>query len=394
MLFKIAVEEFILRDGGVCLYWMRLIIPSAGCALLFEGRKTILFLSSACTLCIYVPLESLGLGIGILHRKGYDIMGMNMTLNYTVMLLIAFAVTIVLFLLFHKKNKRFPEYAESFYGFIFVLYLVYARIAAYRPWVGSEAADTTAGVILGWNLLKNGIADLVVFLAMVLICILICQSRAMHRLLRLNERCIEEQTEQYRLLSRGDRELRRFRHDYNQHITALQALAGAGELEKLKVYVEDMAALKEKFKFIRTNNIICDAILNQYFVLCRDKGFEMKVNGSFPEKLEITETDLCIVLSNGVKNAYEAAVQCEAGQRKLRIEIIGKGLFVYVLIYNSAVGVPVIENGVFVMTKKDRLNHGLGTQNMIESAERAGGRVRWKYENGTVETEITLKEKV
>lgn len=397
LIFKIAMEELIIPNGGIWLYWSDILVPSVGIAMLFDGRKLILFLISSCMFCICYPLESLGTGAGILLRKGVDVINMNLSLIYTVMLLIALAVTVILFLLLRKKNGSFRSYAESLNGIIFVCYLAYARMAAYRPGItfGGLSAQQAenAEIVRGWNLIKDGVSDLSIFLALVLICILVSQRREMRQMMRLNEKCIAEQTEQYRLLSRGDRELRRFRHDYNSHITALQALAEAGELEQMKDYVEKMRSVQEKFRFIRTNHIICDAILNQYCVLCRDAGFELQVRGSFPEELEIGETDFCIVLSNGIKNAYEAAVQCQAGCRKLEVEITGRGLFVFAVIRNSTVREPVIEKGIFVTTKKDRVNHGLGIRNMLNSVRKSGGSISWRYEDGEVETEIILKEK-
>ena len=392
------IEEVIIPNGGHLLYWLKIFVPSAGMALLFEGRKVTLFLISGCMLCVSSPLESLGIGIGILLRKGVDVIEMNLVLIYIAALLVKLAVIVVLYLLFRKKNRNFRDYAESLNGIIFVLFLAYARMAEYRPimFIGGISAQMEAEfeVVRGQNMIKDGIADLVVFLSMVLICILVCQHKAMGRMLYLNERCIEEQTEQYRLLSRGDRELRRFRHDYNSHITVLQALADAGDLERLQAYVKRLKAVQEKFKFIRTNNMICDAIFNQYFALCRDAGFELTVKGTFPEKLEIAETDLCVVLSNGVKNAYEAAMECEAERRKLDIEINSRGRIVYVVIRNSTAREPVIKNGIFVTTKKDKRSHGWGIRNMIDSVQKSGGSVSWKCEADKVETEIVLKEKI
>ena len=394
---SIAIERVIIPNGGTLLYWLMLIVPSAGVAMLFQGRKSTLFLISGCMLSMYSHAESLGLGVGILLRKGVDIINMNMELNAVIADILILAVTSIFFFVFRKKNRNFRSYTESLNGAIFVCFWIYSRLAEYRPWTvaGNLSAQMLAEVecVRGWNLIKYGISDLTVFLSVVLICILVSQHKAMVRMLRLNEKCIAEQTEQYRLLSRGDRELRRFRHDYNGHITVLRDLADEGNVEKLKRYVESLQEAREKFKCIRTNNIVCDAILNQYFVLCRDAGFELQVKGSFPDQLEIAETDLCVVLSNGVKNACEAALQCEEGRRKLNVEISGRGVFVYITICNSADRAPIIENGRFVTAKKDKINHGLGTQNMIDTARKAGGDVCWQYADGEVQTEITLKEK-
>lgn len=67
------------------------------------------------------------------------------------------------------------------------------------------------------------------------------------KMLHLNEKCIREQTEQYRLLSDRDRDLRKFRHDSNGHIIALQNLAESGSREELVRYIEGLSMARSRF---------------------------------------------------------------------------------------------------------------------------------------------------
>jgi len=203
----------------------------------------------------------------------------------------------------------------------------------------------------------------------------------MKRILLLNEKCIEEQTEQYRQMSSRDEQLRKFRHDYNSHILSLQVLSEQDENEKLRQYIRDLGEIHVNSKQISTGNIIGDAILNQYDELCDESRISFLVKGCFPEDFQIPETDLCVILSNGVKNAYEAAVRCEEGKRSVSVEISTHGRLLFLTVINSALEPPVLIDGMPVTSKDDKVNHGLGTKNLRETVEKHGGKVKWETDS-------------
>ena len=115
-------------------------------------------------------------------------------------------------------------------------FVIVYPIFYYSQW-SSGSIEYLAEITNGKNQIRNGIVFCVFLVVAVLSCILISQRRELQRMLHLNEKCIQEQTEQYRLLSGRDRELRKFRHDYNGHIIALQNLAESGSREELVRYI-------------------------------------------------------------------------------------------------------------------------------------------------------------
>ena len=140
--------------------------------------------------------------------------------------------------------------------------------------------------------------------------------------------------------------------------------------------------------------MVCDAIVNQYYVKCRDAGIMLKCSGAFPEGFSVEMTDLCVILSNALENAYEAVSQC-AGDREIHCDIGNRKNLIFITILNPAARLPLIEDGAIRTTKADVENHGFGTKNMQEAAARNGGSVRWRYHAGehVVETKICLKSR-
>ncbi len=74
-----------------------------------------------------------------------------------------------------------------------------------------------------------------------------------------------------------ERELRRFRHDYNAHMTAISGLLANEEYDKLREYIKSMGYFKEKFNLVNSGNIITDAVFNQYKELCDKDNIEFEI---------------------------------------------------------------------------------------------------------------------
>ena len=152
-----------------------------------------------------------------------------------------------------------------------------------------------------------------------------------------------------------------------------------------------MGYFKEKFNLVNSGNIITDAVFNQYKELCDKDNIEFEISGKLPENFGMAETDLCVLFSNLMSNAYEAAVQCDKTSSIIRTQIRNNGDDVFIKMSNSVNGEVVFKNGLPVTDKQDRKNHGFGVENILEVVERNGGYVEWKQlDKGRFTAEIML----
>lgn len=205
----------------------------------------------------------------------------------------------------------------------------------------------------------------------------------------LNEKCILEQTEQYRLLNEKQQMLRSFRHDLNGHLLVLRRLASENKTEQLREHLEKWGSMQREVYIISTNHVVGDAIFNHYYSLGEKENVEVRILGKFPDALTVSETDLCVVLTNVISNAYEAAVKCEK-ERCVSVEI---GQFegkLLLIIKNSVCRQPVIADGIMQTTKEDKFEHGLGIKNTMQTLKKYGGDIAWEYEADTVTTKMSF----
>lgn len=372
--------------------WLWKVIPMAIPVLCFQGRKLVVLGISLCMDVVFELMEFLCWGSIIIALKGRTD-GFNLALTYPLGLIITAMILLgLIFICLSGLNRRkLQQTLGQMNPLAFVPFLLSGIIIHYNSWYFGDISNERAQLTFGENLIKNSITGLI-FLAFFLVClVLISQRKELRRMVLFNEKCIREQTEQYQLQGRTDMELRKFRHDYREHFAVIQRLSEEDEALRVLNYLNDIEVMNESLHFVSTNNIIGDAIINRYEHMCREEGIALTVDGKFPEQMQIAETDLCIILSNGLKNAYEAARKCGSDQRNIMISIENDGEhFLFVVIRNSCRESLELKDGIPVTKKEDKKNHGLGSQNMAEASQRSGGNVNWREEEGQVITEIML----
>lgn len=291
------------------------------------------------------------------------------------------------------------RYRDIFYDIInhtnptvFLVYILFVNGLGWE-WslISSEDIDTEM-LYQGANGLKDDITGLLATVFMFVVIFMMYQRQRLNEEITLKERCIEEQAEQYEFMGRANRRSRKFRHDFNKHIEVLSDLADRKNYEELRNYIHKMAEAKENTYYITTGSMVADAIINRYYVKCRESGIMLKCSGSFPDGMQIEATDLCVILSNGLENAWEAACQCRSG-REIQVSIGNRKNLIFITIRNPSSTPPAIEGDIIRTSKSDRENHGLGTGNMQEAARRSGGHIKWRYDaqQGDVVTKICLK---
>ena len=106
--------------------------------------------------------------------------------------------------------------------------------------------------------------------------------------------------------------------------------------------------------------------------------------------MQISDADLAGLLSNGLKNACEAAERC-AEKREVFVLIKSYKKMLFLEIRNSAMEAPRVQDGQLLTSKQDKENHGIGTQNMQQVVEKYDGTLTWEYdEEGQVTTKIEI----
>ena len=320
----------------------------------------------------------------------FDMITVVATLGSVICLITTVAGTFVT----QRKKKILLNYADSISQFRYIVVAAVSYILTYTFW-WSNPQDEDYIFVEGSRLIVNGFGRIAFAIAAILLFEVNLKGKELHKQIVFSKKCIKEQTEQYEFLNSTQQELRKFRHDSMAHLTAIEYMAMNNETVKIKDYVNNLLGEYDKTKYISTGNIIGDAVINQCYQRCKESEVDIVVIGGFSVDMKISETDLCVILTNVLSNAYESAIKCD--RRTVRIEMSSFGGTQFIRVTNSASESATTTEGELCIdgsSKEDKTIHGFGIQNIKDAVRRCGGKVRWdrtdNYGYPMIMTEVEL----
>lgn len=189
---------------------------------------------------------------------------------------------------------------------------------------------------------------------------------------------------------KGDEELRKFRHDYKNHMIVVNAFLESGRTEEARQYLSTMnESINSVVSRVRTGNFVADAILNNKSVSAAAKAVTIKFSGFIPPE-GIANEDLCTILSNLIDNAIEAA-QNVSGEKIINVQANIKNGFFILSIINPTESRPKTINGRLVTTKQNKKNHGLGLKNVERALKKYGGVITTDIGDDTFSVDVRMK---
>lgn len=182
--------------------------------------------------------------------------------------------------------------------------------------------------------------------------------------------------------------MRGWRHDYHNHLQNLKAKLHKHEVDESLQYLDELEQeLSDIHQLVETGNANMDAILNSKLSLAVSEGITLHVKAKVPEKITISDTDICALLGNMVDNVVEACAKVEENSF-IRLYIgMYKGQL-YISCTNSTNEVIRKLDSEYITTKRGNHGHGLKRMNLI--VEKYQGFIQRKNEPGVFTTEIML----
>lgn len=196
----------------------------------------------------------------------------------------------------------------------------------------------------------------------------------------------------YREVENMYRQIRGWRHDYRNHIQMMKVLAASGDMDALKVYLDELDTdLNTVDTVVKTGNPMADAILNSKISLARSRNIPTQVDAHIPVKLKMSELDLCCIIGNLFDNAMEASVALPEEKRLIRVYMDMKGTQLYISFTNFTAAKKLNKVGKGFKTSKGE-GHGFGLVRMDDIVSRYDGYLSRNSEDGAFTTEILIPQ--
>ena len=182
----------------------------------------------------------------------------------------------------------------------------------------------------------------------------------------------------------------RLYHDMNHHFDALYRLLQDGNQEQAKKYLEK---LRIPFDYttieVHTGISVVDAVIHEMNLKAREKGcvFEMEIS-MLPCDLGIENEDLCSLFANLLENAVDASV------KRVYVQIKRINQTLLAVVKNDYTVKPVVKEGKFVSSKKDKLMHGWGTQIVDQIVQKYEGSIKYDIEESLFTVSVMINEMI
>lgn len=175
-------------------------------------------------------------------------------------------------------------------------------------------------------------------------------------------------------------------HDLKKQLRYLKANRVAGD--ELIAELED--TVENYDSFIQTNNETLSTVLSEKSLLCRrhDIPFSCVADGSslgFMKPL-----DIYTLFANLMDNAIEASLNPALTHRCINLVVRQQAGFLSVHEENYCAGEFRFQDGLPRTSKADERYHGFGTRSMRQLAEKYGGTIAMKVEDGVFTVNILI----
>ena len=302
-------------------------------------------------------------------------------------IIILILVSLFLILVYHIRyhsvifRKFIDKYCDSLIKYILFISAI----------LQCEAAATLVKVNP-----KNIFGSNISFICVLLLCSLTLYILNMHK--RMIEMSAEQkellvaQKEYYLTLLDKEEETRRYRHDMNNHLMCLTALLDKNSTNEIRDYLSN---LQDEFKSVndtvyQTGNTILTAITAHYITTV-DKNTKVTITGRLTKDLQLSNTELCSVYSNLLKNSIEELQRIgESVHKELRIRFDNGNNFGKIYISNSMKDPSSFRGLASKTTKGDKKNHGFGIQNINRVVSKHNGTFTIRKDNDQFCCEVTL----
>lgn len=183
--------------------------------------------------------------------------------------------------------------------------------------------------------------------------------------------------------------MRGWRHDYHNHIQAMQASMALGKYDEVNAYLSQLNDdLTNVDTVIKTGRVMVDAILNGKISIATQKQIPIKAKARLPENTHINDVDLCVIIGNLLDNAIEENEKLPEENRFVRIYIGTKNTQLYISITNAAGKKQKKKGSLFSSTKGSA--HGFGLSRVESIVKKNEGIFSVASEDGGFTAEILL----
>lgn len=191
-------------------------------------------------------------------------------------------------------------------------------------------------------------------------------------------------------LREAQEKTRAYRHDLRHHMQYLSSCIEHGHVGQALGYINEICSEIESNKVITfCENEAANLIFSAFAGRMQGCGIPIEIKAKIPQEIHVSESDLCVLLSNALENALHACQKLKEKGLPGQIEVLvyeeKKKLFFQFI--NSCDGDVAFYQG---MPVADSPGHGIGVRSICAIVERYGGIYDFSVRDGTFILRLAL----
>ena len=191
-------------------------------------------------------------------------------------------------------------------------------------------------------------------------------------------------------LRTSQQQTRAYRHDLRHHLQYISACIENGRGEQAQEYIQSICSEIEASKVTTyCENETANLIFSSYASRAENCGVPFRVEANIPQLISVTETDLCVLLSNALENALRACRRMKAENGPAYIEVTAreKNGHLFLQFVNPCPEGIQFENGLPVTHAE---GHGIGVRSICAIVEKYKGLSDFSVQEGRFILRVSL----
>ena len=349
--------------------------------LLYNGKliQKILF-----SFLVYGILMAIEVLVFLVYKKiGYND-AMLEKYNYTITLAtIVDIISFIAAMLFRTViTKRKEKYMPAKYYYILIILPVVLLFMTYQ--LSKDGVDNTS--------VSTIICFLLILLINPLIFVLyelISDKYALQIERILFENNINHYQNQLSVISQSEQKAKQLSHDLNNYLQGLVGMIENNDISGSKEYLEELLNKVNSNSVINTGNHAIDSLINYKLSIMNEKSIEFTSDIYIPENISISNTDITALLGNLLDNAMEASEKTKL-KKAISLYMRYDKSNIIITVKNNYSGDLKKENGLYLSSKNDTDNHGIGLKSVYNVTDKYNGLIRIKTDNNVFTVNILL----
>lgn len=181
------------------------------------------------------------------------------------------------------------------------------------------------------------------------------------------------------------------RHDLKNQLVAVSALLDAGRAGEAADQIREMIRMNSSMsqEISHSGNIALDAMINYKYSIAFAEGTVIECCIEAAAELPVEGTDLCSILGNLLDNALEAVRSFREEERRVNLTVRLTKETILISVENPYEGEIAVGRQGRIQSSKAG-DHGIGLVSVERTAEKYGGSMSIKHEDGIFSVSVLL----